>query len=396
MCPIVAGGSPRDWRVVTSWWCAACSLAIAGSGASGPGLVSYLVTADTLVTWVASPGHVPRVIVAPVRRDSIYALVRTVRSGLSQIEDLERCAIEGDAVAGPHGSSTDAALRALSAILLSDTVRRLLPPSGEVVIIPQGALQALPFAVLPFDTTLFGIRYAIRYAPSLDVLALSQARDSVRRDDPRAWDGSVVVADPVMPTVSICDLAVFRLQGLPVAGASARRLALRLRVRALAESAATVSAVQQAWSAAPLVHLATHGYAYQSEGRARDSWVALAPGRDTSGFLTVAGILSGPPLRAELVTLAACATALGESREMEGTVGFQRALLARGARSVLVSLWVVREDAAAILLDHFYHQWLDNPARPSKAEALRRAEIETRRVYPDPRDWAAFQLVGAP
>jgi CHAT domain-containing protein len=86
-------------------------------------------------------------------------------------------------------------------------------------------------------------------------------------------------------------------------------------------------------------------------------------------------------------------------QQAEGTVGFQRALLAKGARSVLVSLWSVDDRATALLMQRFYAHWLGADGRParSKAEALRRAQSDVRLTpgFAAPRYWAAFQLVGA-
>jgi CHAT domain-containing protein len=84
-------------------------------------------------------------------------------------------------------------------------------------------------------------------------------------------------------------------------------------------------------------------------------------------------------------------------RRAEGIVGLQRAFLAKGARSVLVSLWSVDDAATRLLMERFYTHWLDDADHPSKADALRRAQTDLRRTagYNDPRFWAAFQLVGA-
>ncbi len=150
---------------------------------------------------------------------------------------------------------------------------------------------------------------------------------------------------------------------------------------------------------ASVVHLATHGYAYATEARARQSFVALAPDEGDDGFLTVGEILSDPALTlsADLVVLSACQTGLGDLKQAEGTVGLQRAFLARGVRSVLVSLWNVSDDATALLMRGFYAHWLDDPDHPSKAEAMHRAQEAVRADprFAAPRYWAAFQLVGA-
>ena len=102
-------------------------------------------------------------------------------------------------------------------------------------------------------------------------------------------------------------------------------------------------------------------------------------------------------LSAELVVLSACQTGLGASLLAEGTHGFQRAFLAKGARSVLVSLWNVSDEATARLMEQYYVHWLADEDRPTKAEALRRAQNDLRNIpeFGHPRYWGAFQLVGA-
>lgn len=99
-----------------------------------------------------------------------------------------------------------------------------------------------------------------------------------------------------------------------------------------------------------------------------------------------------PPLSAELVVLSACQPALGKLSKTEGTFGFPRAFLARGARRVLVPLWNVDDAVTEELMARFYDHWL---AGADAAEALRRAQYEVRETHPHPRYWAAFQLVGA-
>jgi CHAT domain-containing protein len=134
--------------------------------------------------------------------------------------------------------------------------------------------------------------------------------------------------------------------------------------------------------------------------RVRDSYVALAPDAKNDGLLTIGELLDDvPSLSADLVVLSACQTGLGDLKQAEGTVGFQRALLAKGARSVLVSLWSVDDRATALLMQRFYAHWLGPDGRPvrSKAEALRQAQADVRLTpgFESPRYWAAFQLVGA-
>jgi CHAT domain-containing protein len=168
----------------------------------------------------------------------------------------------------------------------------------------------------------------------------------------------------------------------------------------LTGTTASETAVREQLPKARLVHLATHGLAFGSEARVRNSYVALAADSQNDGLLTIGELLDDVlPLSADLVVLSACQTGLGDLKQAEGTVGFQRAFLAKGARSVLVSLWSVDDKATALLMDRFYTHWLGPDRQPakSKAEALRQAQIDVRSTkgYESSRYWAAFQLVGA-
>jgi CHAT domain-containing protein len=169
--------------------------------------------------------------------------------------------------------------------------------------------------------------------------------------------------------------------------------------RALVGRAATETAVLARLPAAAVVHFATHGFAFNSDARVRDSFIALAPDSVNDGLLTVAEVLDDPDLtlRADLVVLSACQTGLGNLTQAEGTVGLARAFLAKGAHSVLVSLWSVSDEATELLMRRFYTHWLEDADRPSKGEALRRAQGDVRRTpgFSHPRYWAAFELVGA-
>jgi CHAT domain-containing protein len=75
--------------------------------------------------------------------------------------------------------------------------------------------------------------------------------------------------------------------------------------------------------------------------------------------------------RIKLLTLSACRTGLGQETPGQGVLGLQAALLTAGARSLLMSLWDVADDATAQLMDAFYtYLWRD---RMPPALALQQA-----------------------
>ena len=95
------------------------------------------------------------------------------------------------------------------------------------------------------------------------------------------------------------------------------------------------------------------------------------------GRLSVREIQRGWDLKAELVTLSACETALGRDAGGEGFVGFTQALLMSGTRSVCLSLWKVDDTATALLMQRFYANLLGR--RPGCRSPMPKAEALPRR-----------------
>ena len=62
-----------------------------------------------------------------------------------------------------------------------------------------------------------------------------------------------------------------------------------------------------------------------------------------------------------------------------------------GASTIVASLWQVDDQATSFLMTRFY----DNLRQSDKREALRQAQLDTRKKFAHPFYWAAFQLTGA-
>ena len=96
---------------------------------------------------------------------------------------------------------------------------------------------------------------------------------------------------------------------------------------------------------------------------------------EEDGFLTMEEVL-GLRLNADLVTLSACKTGLGEQVKGEGVVGLSRSFMYAGTKSVLVSLWSVSSNSTEALMKAFYTYMKQGK---SKAEALRLAKRDIRK-----------------
>jgi CHAT domain-containing protein len=108
--------------------------------------------------------------------------------------------------------------------------------------------------------------------------------------------------------------------------------------------------------------------------------------------------VAGLDLRAELVTLSACETALGSGAQADvpagdDWLGFVRAFLFAGASNVLATLWRVDDLATADFMSEFYGL-LAEGMRPAEALAITQRRILAEPSTRQPFYWAGFVLSG--
>jgi CHAT domain-containing protein len=174
--------------------------------------------------------------------------------------------------------------------------------------------------------------------------------------------------------------------------AQVRRLLGKQGVVAVLEAAATPERARQIAQRARVVHFACHARADDVDPLG--SGLLLAPAGSDAGLLTAADVVSRWRLRADVVMLSACETAVGQVRRYEGMYGLARAFLFAGSRSVGASLWRVDDVSTARLMGAFYRGYASGVP---KAEALRRAQVALLRSKDDsdPYYWSCFVLMGA-
>jgi tetratricopeptide (TPR) repeat protein len=157
-----------------------------------------------------------------------------------------------------------------------------------------------------------------------------------------------------------------------------------------------------------LIHLATHGEVNETrpersalilaQDRLPDPLEQATRGRTVhEGRLTVETIRTTWKLDADLVVLSACQTALGKATTAEGLLGFAQALLAKGARSVVLSRWKVDDVATALLMVRFYENLLgkrDLKKPMPRAEALQEARNWLRQLPRAELEPLAARLAG--
>jgi CHAT domain-containing protein len=275
--------------------------------------------------------------------------------------------------------------------LLIDPIASLLPkdPNAHVIFIPQGSLFQVPFPALQDEGGTYLIqKHTILTAPSIQVLDLTRQQRQKLAQKPANSRNALVLGNPTMPSVSLSPGdPKQRLSPLPGAEAEARAIAPLLKTQAITGAQGTKAQIVQKMPQASIIHLATHGLL--DDVRGLGSAIALAPSGSDDGLLTAEEIFD-MKLQANLVVLSACNTGFGRITG-DGVIGLSRALISAGVPSVIVSLWAVPDAPTSELMQSFYQNLQKNP---NKAQALRQAMLTTMKTHPQPRNWAAFTLIG--
>ncbi len=292
--------------------------------------------------------------------------------------------------------------------ILIQPIADLLPtnPEARVIFMPQSSLFLVPFPALQDEQRKYLIeKHTILTAPSIQVLELTRKQRQRLEVTPMQGKDALIVGNPIMPSVPPYPGEKPQpLAPLPGAEAEAKSIASLLNTKALIGKDATKSAITQLMPKARIIHLATHGLL--DDVRGIGSALALAPseGRfalapdtvsspplagEINGLLTAEQILD-MKLNAELVVLSACDTGRGRITG-DGVIGLSRSFISAGVPSVLVSLWQVPDGSTAFLMTEFYQNLRQYP---NKAQALRQAMLTTMKQHPNPRNWAAFTLIG--
>lgn len=410
-------------------------------------LWAYVVGRSGPVTWVRV-GQKSR----GVQGDSVTEAIHKLRQSLAFAASWQERVTDLDAV-GPAAEIVWQRLFAGLGPHLTGIRSLVAVASGPILGVPLEALA-------DSNGTYLGNQYSVSYVPSATVHTWlreesGQSRPASKRrsllvgDPPFTEDhlagmkaagdtlglhttlsGSAPDAAMVRSALAGSEDALAKLPRLPWTREEVRAAAAVLpgAVTLLGPDASELELLRLAQSKElrnfDVIHLATHAFVddempersalvFSQVGLPDPLGAAMAGVRIYDGLVSAKEIIREWPLSADLVTLSGCQTGLGMEVPGEGYVGLAQAFLQAGARSLLVSLWRVEDEATALLMRRFYENltgaFTDDRLghhRESmpKAEALREAKMwlreyvdeEGQRRFQHPVYWSGFILIGSP
>jgi CHAT domain-containing protein len=331
---------------------------------TGATLVAYWLGSTKSYAWIVTADRVAIVELAPADRISRLSIDyrRVVETSLA--DPLLLSASPGDTLA----------------TTILTPLMALLPKTGRIIIVPDGALHQVNFEMLPVGNPRhYWIQdVTLAVAPSLTMLA---SRDARRAPAPTAV---LLVGDPASTDPQRPPLRFARQEIDSIADTFATREVTTIRGRD-ASPAAYVASQPERYG---IIHFAAHGTVNAQSPL--DSAIELSP--DTAGYKVYVRDVADRPIGATLVTISACRSANARTYAGEGLVGFAWAFLRAGARQVVAGLWNVDDQSTAELMAAFYRE-LASGASP--AVALRTAKLAMLHRggnFAKPYYWAPFEL----
>lgn len=318
-------------------------------------LVEYMVTEKELVAWVITKEKI-EVSRVPLEEKRLNSLVADYRERIQKLAPVEEQA------------------KRLHSLLIKP-VEPFIEGKRILGIVPHGHLHYISFSSLKDEQNYLVEKYPLFYSPSASVMQFTFKELTKRSRDIKV----LALGNP--------DLGDFNYD-LPLAEMEANAIKWDFpKVDVFTRENATESWLQEHISEYQVIHIASHGEF--DPVNPLFSSLKLARTATEDGNFEVNEVF-GLEINADIVTLSACQTGLGDIVGGDELVGLNRAFIYAGTKSILSSLWRVSDISTAVLIKHFYR----NYGKENKAVSLRKAQLLVKRLYPHPSYWAGFNLTG--
>jgi CHAT domain-containing protein/Tol biopolymer transport system component/Tfp pilus assembly protein PilF len=317
-------------------------------------LVEYMIGEAEVFVWVIRDGVISG---------------HTVKTDANRL----RAAVDEYRTLMQNWSTTTHIAKELGSILIEPIADRIRGVE-RLVIVPHDVLHYLAFAALPWGTGWLVDEFSMSYLESATV-----AR----------FVGGKIEIGASTPVLAVGNPSIGKHMNLPFAEREAKSLGRWYTKLTLAlGDEATESLLRGAGQSKKILHIASHGE-FNPKAPA-ESRLLLTSDKENDGNLTIEEIF-GLRLEADLVTLSACETGLGQLASGDEIIGMNRAFFYAGAKSLVSSLWRISDVSSAVIMKRFYRNLA---AGISLDRALQKAQKDVRQYYPHPAYWAAFRLLG--
>ncbi|NKB33116.1 MAG: CHAT domain-containing protein [Pseudomonadales bacterium] len=308
--------------------------------------------------------------------------------------DLAEAVVDLRSVSSEDKSNT--ALNLVSAYL-PDSLNEIT--ASRLLIVNDGLLNRVPYSMLLDNNGKHLMtRFELSIVPSLSALQLSES--SVETSNNRI--DVAVFANPDLGSEASNFDAPDRvrswakdLPSLPWADEEAKMIESTLEnhevVSFTGKNATLAALLDEQHRQAKILHIATHGY-FKDSGADNVGFVLASSNADSENrFVTMTELLSYR-FDNNLVVVSGCDTSIDETFEGEGSLSVTRAFLARGAKSVIGTLWPVSDSASAAFMTHFYEELSISGDPISSLRAAQLAMIGDKSSFKDPYYWAGYRL----
>ena len=283
------------------------------------------------------------------------------------------------------------------------------PTIEQLIIVPDGSLNYVPFEVLVTDCPEAGTSFkqlpyllnklSVSYEYSGTLLSLN---DKSVGNEYNSYGGFAPVYED-NPPEEVGAASFVKVRNLPHSWSGLKyNLAEIQGVSSLLEgdsflaSLATESSFKSHAHQYQILHLAMH--AYTDDTKPQYSGLVFSPSADSmdDGVLHAYEIYN-MSIPAELTVLSACRTGIGEWARGEGMMSLARAFKYAGCPSIVTSLWQANDPTTQELMELFFNHLSKGK---SKSEALRLAKMDfvqnSTLIEAHPFHWATFILIGDP
>ncbi len=258
-----------------------------------------------------------------------------------------------------------------------------------IKIMPDGPLNYLPFELL--NTKEHALRYLIEQSAVSYVNSATLAQELNKK---ASKNGKLMAFAPTFKGTNVVPGETRNtLQPLPNNKKEVETIQSFFEGTVFIDKEASLQNFTDQLNGFNVLHLATHGNF--NDTIPEYSYLAFSPDPAKSYLLYVKDIYN-LELNADMVTLSACETGIGELKRGEGFLSLARAFFYSGAKSITSTLWKVNDASSAEVMGDYYEQLANGLSKDRALRTAKRTFLEknSQNGLRHPYYWAGYVVSG--